>query len=131
MRTQLKNIINKVKGKATKDISEIDEADIGKLIANARKIYNMDSMGLGYWGNSIKFSSPPENVKGGDILRVVGWKPSRPRKDDLLRMRLASNKVAIAIFLKVDLCNDPNDMFFGNVKLLGYDLNYGNLEFQQ
>ena len=100
--------------------------DIEKLKKEARKIYDMDSIGNGYWGNSIKFCSGPDIINGGELLRVVGWKSSRPKKGDLLRMKLASGKVAIAIFKKVELCNNPHDMFFGSVQLIGYDLKYND-----
>ena len=107
-----------------KPADPVTVTDFDKLIANARKIYNMDSMGGSYWGNSIKLSNSPATIISGTMLSVVGWKSSRPKPNDLLRMRMASGKVGLCIFVKVELCRDPADMFFGDVKMLGYDLNY-------
>lgn len=117
---KLLNILRKVAKKPTGFLV----ADVELMKAKARKIYNMDSMGGGYWGNSIKYFTIPKDIITGTILNVVGWKPNRPRPKDLLRMRLASGKVGIGVFVKVELCKNPADMFFGDVKMLGYDLNY-------
>ncbi len=100
------------------------EADVDEMIAKARKIHNMDSMGGGGWGNSIKYADTPKTITAGTIIHIVGWKPHRPKVKDLLRMRLASGKVAIGIFINVELCNRVWDMFFGDVRLIAYDLNY-------
>ena len=94
------------------------------LSTKGRIIFHMDSMGGGYGGNSIKYSNSPKKYSSGSILHVVGWKANRPKKGDLLRTTGSSGNVAIGEFIKVELCSDPNDMFFGDVKVIGYDMDY-------
>lgn len=89
-----------------------------------KRIFHTDSMGGGYRGNSIKFNHAPKDISSGVLISVVGWKPHRPKKGDLLRSRLSSGNVSIGKFTKVELCRDPADMFFGDVKIIGYDLDY-------
>lgn len=104
-----------------------------KVIRKEQNIYEMDSMGYGFWGNSIKFSSPPNSFSTGSILSIVGWKANRPKKGDFIRIKGTSGNISIAKITKVKLCVDPNDMFFGTIRVLGYDMDYmrhNNIETQ-
>jgi len=67
------------------------------------------------WGNSIQWW--PDFTS----RRVVGWLSHRPVKGDLLRVAMQSGKVAIFKFIEVDLQRDPEDMFFGRVRDVGYE----------
>ena len=74
----LRKIIRKTSG-------VVFDVEVDEMIAKARKIYNMDSMGGGGWGNSIKYADTPKNITAGTIIRVVGWKSQRPKVKDLRR----------------------------------------------
>ncbi len=99
-------------------------APLTKINLKNRKIFRMDSMGGGCMGNSIKFFHSPEIFATGTIVHVTGWKSRRPKKGDLLRICGKSGNITIGEFIKVELCDNPNDMFFGDVRIAGYDMDY-------
>lgn len=85
-----------------------------KVEACKPRLWGMDSIAGGGWGNSIKWFD-------WDKRQIVGWKPTRPRKGDFINAKLASGKIAYFEIIKVDLKSDPNDMFFADVKDFGYE----------
>ena len=67
----------------------------------------------GGWGNSIQFT----NEK---MERVYGFKRARPENGDFLKCPMQSGKTAVWRFCDVELKRDPSDMFFANIKPVGY-----------
>lgn len=53
-------------------------------------------------------------------LHVCGWTQPRPRVGDFLTCEMTSGRMGRFVFVKVELCNDPHDMYFGYVKHDGY-----------
>lgn len=90
------------------------------------RIFHMDSMGKGHWGDSIKFNTCPSRFCTGTKVEIIGWKSNRPRKGDFLRLRGLSGQVWVGKFTRVKLCRNPADMFFADVSILGHDLDYDN-----
>jgi hypothetical protein len=45
----------------------------------------------------------------------------RPRVGDILASKMGSGKVGEWVFTEVDYERDPNDMFFGWVRFIGYE----------
>ena len=85
-----------------------------------RNIWNFD--GHNSWGNSIKFAN---NTRGpeGFYTRIYGFisypYPSIEDGDEL-RVQMQSGKTVAALIYNVEYCRDPRDMFFADVKPLGY-----------
>lgn len=67
----------------------------------------------GGWGNSIQWSDT-------STWRVHGWKYRIPEVGDELRAPMTSGKTCRFVFLRVDHCWDPPDMFFANVYPIAY-----------
>jgi hypothetical protein len=67
------------------------------------------------WGDSIQWW--PDFAS----RQVTGWQSTRPQKGDLLRVRMQSGKVLICKFVEVEHTRDPEDMFFGRVRDVGYE----------
>lgn len=79
------------------------------------RLWGLDNISGGYWGDSIKFFD-------WDKRQIVGWKsPIRPQKGDFVKARMASGKIAYFKIIKVELQSNPNDMFFADVRDLGYE----------
>jgi len=74
-------------------------------------------MGCG-WGSRISIWHWPE--REGDRCTVHGHKNPRPVKGDLLLIPMQSGKTLLAQFIAMELCNDPPDQFFADVKEVGY-----------
>lgn len=67
----------------------------------------------GFWGDRIQW----QNV---EKRQVVGWKRRRPNEYDLLMCEMQSGKTGVFTFVDVEYLNNPPDMFFGKVLLIGY-----------
>ena len=65
------------------------------------------------WGNTIEWSD-------WDRGRVVGWLSISPKVGDELQCRMQSLKVMRFRFDKVERMNDPRDMFFADMSIIGY-----------
>lgn len=68
----------------------------------------------GGWGDAINWMDTKSR-------RVVGWKTPKPQKGDFLKSPMKSGKVGIFKFGAIEHCGDPHDMFFANVKDVGYE----------
>lgn len=66
------------------------------------------------WGNEVKWSDYNQ-------MRVVGWMSHKPDKGDFILSKMESGRVGRFKVVKVDLCIDPNDMFFATVKPIRYE----------
>lgn len=73
----------------------------------------------GGWGDMITLFG--EWKQGSSTQRVYGFKSRIPRVEDLLRLPMASGKVLLTEFIKIEKCEDPKDMFFADIKVLGYE----------
>lgn len=73
-------------------------------------ILNGDNM----WGSSIAWWHPEEHDSGSNIFKIVGWVSPKPQIGDYLLAKMASGKWGKLIFIKVDYCGDPPDMFFAD-----------------
>lgn len=67
----------------------------------------------GGWGDRISFSEWPS-------LRVNGHKTPKPVVGDVLTSAMESGKTLVFLFVSVEPCGDPPDMFFGTVEPVGY-----------
>lgn len=72
----------------------------------------------GGWGDRIEFF--PSWEHGSETQKVCGWKKRIPNKGDLLLVGMTSGNTLGMEFISVEKMNDPPDMFFGEVKALGY-----------
>jgi hypothetical protein len=52
--------------------------------------------------------------------KVYGFMHGHPKVGDILEADMESGKVGLFEFIKVDSCRDPGDMFFADVKFVGY-----------
>ena len=67
----------------------------------------------GGWGDAINwFGEKPD--------MVVGWKRKKPKVGDILECEMQSGKMGEFVFEKVDYKHDPPDMFFADVRFVGY-----------
>lgn len=66
------------------------------------------------WGNNVEWTDIASR-------HVVGWTEPLPQVGDVLKSPMASGKVGLFVFVKVDPCRDPDDMFFGQVEQFGYE----------
>lgn len=65
------------------------------------------------WGNTIK-------IFDWDERQLVGWLTPMPNEGDEVRIKMESGKVARFEITKMEPCGDPVDMFFADVKDVGY-----------
>jgi len=68
---------------------------------------------FGGWGNRIEWFDYQKR-------KVHGWKQSRPVVGDLIRMPMQSGSDAVFRFTGVEYCDDPRDMFYGQLEGIGY-----------
>lgn len=68
--------------------------------------------GDSWWGNSITLF-PKEQPEEPNTCTVVGWTTPRPSPGDYLVLKCTSGKWGRFVFTKIDLKNDPHDMWFG------------------
>lgn len=68
----------------------------------------------GGWGDSIQWSEDKAR------WRVHGWKYRIPEVGDELRAAMTSGKTCRFVFLRIDRCWDPPDMFFADVYPVAY-----------
>lgn len=66
----------------------------------------------GGWGDHIEW------MKCGDS--VAGHKHTRPRKGDVLVCEMISGRIGRYVFIDVEYCSDPTDMFFALVRFHDY-----------
>ncbi len=71
----------------------------------------------GTWGSRIEWT---DNAAGESLRRVVGWKSPIPTKGDVLICAMKSGKTGVWVFMGIEYCMDPSDMFFADVCPLGY-----------
>lgn len=67
----------------------------------------------GGWGDAINWVSV-------ERLRVVGWKPRKPAVGDWLLAHMQSGSIGVFLFVRVEPCAAPRDMFFATVQKVGY-----------
>lgn len=71
------------------------------------------------WGDAIHW------FKGLDgkasTTRVYGWQSQTPRVGDRLHANMTSGRIGVYAFTKVEHQRDPPDMFFADVKFIGYE----------
>ena len=73
-------------------------------------IYNMwEDKG---WGNRISWTDWNGREIDGHLLGM--------KKGDEIRSKMESGKIARFVITEIQYCSDPQDMFFGKVKDLGY-----------
>ena len=76
----------------------------------------------GFWGNKVCLANPNEfkflDFNKKQIVKIHGWHPERPQRGDTL---LIEGKLSDMMFEFVDVeyCNNPPDMFFADIKILG------------
>lgn len=58
-----------------------------------------------------------------DRRRIVGH-IGRPRPGDVVTCKMQSKKIAVFEITKVEWCGDPSNMYFADVKDVGYWENY-------
>lgn len=73
----------------------------------------------GGWGDNVSIMDWPKK-DDEDLASVVGHKNPPPRVGDELVVPLKSGKKMLCEFVSVNLCGDPADMFFGDIKVLEY-----------
>lgn len=83
------------------------------------QIYNMRKCRS--WGNAINWLNFDTRCVSGHQYRI-------PKVGDFLIAEMTSGKLYKFKFIKVEQCRDPKDMFFANVKDVGYCDEEGNLE---
>lgn len=85
----------------------------GVKLNPARKVYQKENYQS--WGNAIYWLDKPTDYK------IYGFIASPKIKEgDELRIRLSSGRIGCLIMYNIDYKNDPRDMFFANVKELGF-----------
>lgn len=77
----------------------------------------------GGWGDSILLDEKQEEV---NVYRCYGWKSRIPKVGDILthtgKNGVTGEKVlAVFQFKKIEPCENPRDMFFADIKLIGYE----------
>lgn len=76
----------------------------------------------GFWGSHIEWiTKVPEERDDGRYMRCWGHHAPRPRIADILTSKMESGKVGEWEFTEVDYERDPDDMFFGWVRFVGYE----------
>ncbi|AMS03537.1 hypothetical protein SEA_GUACAMOLE_46 [Gordonia phage Guacamole] len=79
------------------------------------------------WGNTIDWSTPPGEVRRGVrrrkvvVGRLVGWLPSKPDVGDRVVTPMKSGRNAIFEVTAVEHAPSVWDMFWADVRLLGYE----------
>jgi hypothetical protein len=76
-------------------------------------------IGEGGWGNDIVVDQWPKK-DNSELASVYGWLNPKPQEGDKLHVPMKSGKTLLCEFVKVRPCGDPADMFFADVKPLGY-----------
>lgn len=77
----------------------------------------------GGWGSSVQFTSvdwSKVNMEK-DKLSLYGFKSRKPRKGNTLSVEMHHHWL-LCEFVSVEYPGDPRDMFFGEVKIIGYAL---------
>ncbi|UAW08330.1 hypothetical protein SEA_WHITNEY_83 [Gordonia phage Whitney] len=75
------------------------------------------------WGNSVSFSKSLESADGTDQTvtgQLVGWLSPRPRVGDVFLCAMKSGKTAQLEVFGMKTYADPPDMFYAEVKFVGY-----------
>lgn len=106
MRLSSLNIFSSYKSRRAQQEQEVKEnSKHPKIVWDMRKHKG--------WGNSIQFND-------WEKRRLVGWTSPIPKKGDELIAEMFSGKLGKFLFVKVEPCIDPSDMWFATVKDLGY-----------
>lgn len=85
----------------------------GRSINSMKIIDGVPDVGQ-YRSNGKLFNGTPNQV------RWAGWMSPRPSVGDEIVRLMESGKNGVYRFLKVELCSDPPDMFFGGAVLVRY-----------
>lgn len=109
LRQEFQKIINAVYNQFTDEIIPM------KSHSKDKRTYKAG----GGWGDRIEIDKYA--IDGKPLARVHGWKNPLPTKGDLLLIPMESEKTVVGEFIKIEPCGDPPDMFFADVKLLGYE----------
>ena len=72
----------------------------------------------GGWGNAINFS---DFKAGEEKQKVYGCKHRFPVEGDVVQVPMQSGKKGYWLFVSIEPCGDPRDMFFATVEALGYE----------
>lgn len=79
------------------------------------------------WGNKIDWSTNPHRVRTGILRRrsvvgrMVGWLPRKPRVGDRVVSPMKFGPNAIFEIVKVEHAQGVDDMFWADVRLVGYE----------
>lgn len=65
------------------------------------------------WGNCINFTTD-------ECTEIEGWLTPRPNNGDELQVKMKSGKIGRYEIIDIDYMSDPRDMFFANLKPIGY-----------
>lgn len=80
---------------------------MNKVIEKLRQVFKIRGDGINfYWSNYDK--------------RVVCGHDGRPQRGDVFTCKMQSGKIAVFEVIKVRWCGDPSNMFFADVKDVGY-----------
>lgn len=60
-------------------------------------------------------------IKDSKVQKVYGFKQNIPQYADLLRLPMKSGKIMICKFIHIERAQGVSDMFFADVKCLGYE----------
>ena len=81
-----------------------------------RKEYKTFTTNEGGWGNNIEWMACiPEKGR----YRVSGHKTPMPVEGDKLTALFESGLTREFVFIKMDYCGDPDDMFFASLAYMG------------
>ena len=97
-------------GKETNHKQEPETHENEKL----KNIYTYSMWEHGGWGNSIHWGDYEKR-------RVVGFLKRLPNKNDILRCKMQSGKIARFRFSEIDYKRYPPDMFAANMEDIGYE----------
>lgn len=84
----------------------------------------------GGWGNHISWLNDgvadrvglDDGTVGQGHRKVYGHKSFKPRLGDLLTCQMQSGRIGIFKFVEIEYLTDPDDMFFGTVEFLEYEV---------
>lgn len=74
----------------------------------------------GSWGDAINWFEREQFDGKHLFFRIMGWKTPKPQVGDYLTDKMKSGKVGRFVFQTIEPCEDPPDMFFGDVAFLDY-----------
>lgn len=73
-----------------------------------------------YWGHALIITKSYGDEKTGNLADCNGHVTPRAKVGDQVILSMDSGKDAVWVFLEVKNRNDPKDMFFAKIGVLGY-----------